>query len=120
MESITQNNGVFVTITGIGIVFLGLILIALTIYLFNIFSQKFLVESSNTVSSSENNSETVSTPKKERIIVRDVDDDTLVAIATAVEIYRRLHYDNLDGRITFRSGKEKSAWKTGYKFGLRS
>lgn len=114
-KNVTENKGVELMLNGMGTVFIGLILIALVIRLFNfIFArEKKPVETS------------VNAPLKEEsvqkvTVAEDVDDDVVIAIATTVELYRRLHIEDLHTKITFRHGKDiGTAWKMGNKFGYR-
>ena len=111
IDNIVRNGGGNIALSGIIVVFLGLILIAGTIWVFNkLFSEKPRENSEQgetlTVVKPESNSETI--PQ-----------DHLVAISTAVELYRRLHYDVLESKVTFSRGEINSAWKTGARFGQR-
>lgn len=114
-KNVTDNKGVELMLNGMGTVFIGLILIALVIRLFNVIfaREKKPIEAS------------VNAPVKEEsvqkvTIAEDVDDDVVVAIATTVELYRRLHIEDLHTKITFRHGKDiGTAWKMGSKFGYR-
>ena len=49
-----------------------------------------------------------------------IPEDELVAIAVAVELYRKLHFEPLQSEITFLHGElTNSGWKTGTKYGQR-
>ncbi len=114
-KNVTDNKGVELMLNGMGTVFIGLILIALVIRLFNVIfaREKKPVEASSTTSVKDESSQKVT-------VAEDVDDDVVVAIATTVELYRRLHIEDLHTKITFRHGKDiGTAWKMGNKFGYR-
>lgn len=122
MLMLVQNDNMYdgrnIAISGITTVFLGLILIAFAIGLFNWFflrhSMKKSREESGAVAAADK-----SVVRKSIIVQDDVDDDVLVAIGTAVELYKRLYLETLQSKITFKHGKEQSGWKAGYKYGHR-
>jgi len=113
IDNIVQNNGFNIALSGIIVVFAGLILIAATIHLFNkIF--EWLHRQPKTAVSSIENPQSISAKK-----VLQLADDELVAIATAIEIYRKIHFETLQTQITFKRGEQQTVWKSGKKFGQR-
>lgn len=109
--NIVANHGGNVALSGLSVVFLGLILIAATIWLFNRF-----------IGSSQPANREVSpvVPATGPAISSSaIPEDHLVAIATAIELYRRLHFDLPESKITFKRGETHDSWKAGYRFGQR-
>jgi len=113
MSNVVQNDGGNIALSGILVVFIGLVLIALTIFVFS---------RSGTEKKEE---ETVPAEKeapkqdKKQSSAKKIPEDHLAAIAAAVELYRRLHLETLDSRVTFNRGELYSNWKTGARFGQR-
>ena len=105
LSKIVSNNGHVNSIAGILVVFIGLIMISVAISFFNKASHYF----QNKKSAKENNevNETVAT----KINVKDIPEDELVAIATAVEVYTKLHFEILQNELTFTHGTEITPWK---------
>ncbi len=114
-----EPNGFKVALSGILTVFAGLILIAFAIWLFNIVFKYFVNRKAESGSIPGKGMEVSSAAEKYEVKNKKIDDDTLVAIATALELYQRLHVEALQSKITFKSGKQKSNWKLGYKVGHR-
>lgn len=116
MENIIVNNGFQNALAGMLIVFAGLILIALVIVVFNFILQpKEKKEKVRTLVAPEEDA-----VKKEKTEIKDIPEDHLVAISTAIELYRRVHFDILQSEITFVRGEDaQNAWKIGTKFGQR-
>ncbi|MGC9363622.1 MAG: OadG family protein [Fidelibacterota bacterium] len=114
IENILQNNGLNIALSGIIVVFAGLILIAVTIHLFNKFFEK-LHRRTEKRTAAPKPAEPKPVPKK----MIPLSDDELVAIATALECYRRIHFETLQSQITFKHGEQQSVWKTGQRFGQR-
>jgi len=112
-------HGGNVALSGIMTVFTGLILIALLIALFNI----VFTHSPAKKVKADIPGESVTVPSaaaEKGIIVQDeLDSDILAAIGATVELYKRLHMDELQSKITFRQGREQTAWKSGMKYGHR-
>ena len=106
-----------VAVSGIVTVFTGLILIALLIALFNI----VFAHSPRKKIKADIPGETTPPPASEKgIIVQDeLDSDILAAIGATIELYKRLHMDELQSKITFRQGREQTTWKSGMKYGHR-
>jgi len=117
-KNVEDNQGLTLTGLGMGTVFIGLILIALVIRLFSII---FTREKKTTDTTASNQAVVaVKNEPVKTIVAEDVDDDVVVAIATTIELYRRLHIEDLNTKITFRHGKDiGTAWKMGNKFGYR-
>jgi len=114
LENILQNHGFNTALSGLFIVFSGLVLIAFVIHSFNILFK------------SKNGDDTLETGEAENDICKktvfsgkEIPSDHLIAIAAAVELYRRLHYDQLESKVTFERGELNPGWKTGYKYGQR-
>jgi hypothetical protein len=113
-ENLMQNDGLTTAISGILIIFSGMVLIALVIHFFNtLFGAK-----------EEDSAETTVEPtpaKMTSLLARhkEIPEDDLIAIACAVELYRRLHFDILESKVTFERGELHGGWKVGYKYGQR-
>ena len=114
LENIMQYQGFTTAFSGLLIVFSGLVLIALVIHSFNLMfkSRDSNVEPESDDSSFEKQTHTISAGL-------DVPSEHLIAIAAAVELYRRLHFDQLESKVTFERGELNPGWKVGYKFGQR-
>lgn len=113
IDNIIQNNGFNIALSGIIVVFAGLILIATTIHLFNKFFERLHRQTEQKAVQSDAPRQT-SVKKAVQIA-----DDELVAIATAIECYRKIHFEALQSQITFKRGEQQTAWKIGQKFGQR-
>lgn len=114
IENILQNNGLNIALSGIIVVFAGLILIAVTIHLFNKFFEKLHRRTERQTAAPK--------PAAQPAVVEKTPpptDDELVAITTALECYRRIHFETLQSQITFKHGEQQSAWKSGQRFGQR-
>ena len=113
LANINANHGFSITWSGLLVVFLGLGLIALTISAFNLVSnwvqQRQLAQQATKVEAEK--------PIKEK--GPQIPADHLIAITTAVELYRRLHLDPIPTRVTFVRGELHTPWKTGIKYGQR-
>ncbi|HAQ60443.1 TPA: hypothetical protein DCR49_00325 [Candidatus Delongbacteria bacterium] len=103
-------NGWTITLSGMLVVFVGLILILITIHIFNFF---FKEKSEISVPKVHSEPET-----KPAVSAEDIPEDHVIAIATAVELYKRLYLVNSMTSLTFKS-TGNSAWKAVDKFGLR-
>jgi|SRR6056297_601126 len=116
-----EPNGIKVAISGIVTVFLGLILIALSIVIFNLIF-KYLANTGEGKKDKTESGKSLGQEIENAFLKtrKKVDDETLIAIATALELYQRLHVETLQSKITFKKGKQKSNWKMGYKFGHRN
>lgn len=115
-ENIIQNQGFTIALSGITVVFSGLILIAVVIHIFNkVFEKGGSTSAVNGSSGSEQPAAKVLIPKG-----KPVPPDHLTVIAVALEIYHKLYYDALDSKVTFKRGEQQSGWKMGAKFGQRS
>jgi len=108
IENIIQNNGLNIALSGISVVFFGLVLIAITIYLFNIFFQEGFFQRFIKTDILKNNK---GSSGIDMASVEEIPDDELVAIAAAVECYRRIHFDLLQSEVTFARSDTRSAWK---------
>ncbi len=122
LVNVIENNGGTTALSGILIVFVGLILIAFCIAAFGyLLQERKPAESGREHSGSD---ATVSVDGKS-IPVRSADaepipENDLVAIAALIELYRRVHFDALRSDITFVRGQDAAnAWRLGYKYGQR-
>jgi Na+-transporting methylmalonyl-CoA/oxaloacetate decarboxylase gamma subunit len=111
LESLMQSNGILVAISGLLIVFTGLVLIALIIFFFNTIF-KYLHREKNLTASPE---QTYQMKAPDPAILSD---EELIAISTAIECYRRIHFEPLQSAITFRQGEQQSVWKSGRRPGV--
>ncbi|NPE27360.1 OadG family protein [Methanococcoides sp. SA1] len=107
ISKIIENNGHINTIAGILVVFIGLIMISVAISLFNKASHYFL----NKNNVAESKPTDVEKTEKKQANVKEIPEDELVAIATAVEVYRKLHFEILQNEITFTYGTAQTPWK---------
>ncbi|MCF7886251.1 MAG: OadG family protein [Candidatus Marinimicrobia bacterium] len=110
-DQIIESNGIGITISGIIFIFLGLILIAFVISLFNRFFNKGETQQGQKDSEEK---------PVETTAISAIPDDELAAIAAAIETYRRIHYTEMLQEITFKHGDPRSPWKTSYKFSNRN
>lgn len=114
ISNVVQNNGWNIAFSGILVVFGGLVLIALTIFLFNKITEK-KDQAGEEATNQKNQPEKITLTDK----ALNIPADHLAAIATAVELYRRLHLETLESAITFERGETNSNWKTGARFDQR-
>lgn len=116
LENIITNQGFVIALSGILVVFSGLVLIALVIHLFN-----RVFEKSQPDNHSAGSDTTAERPVRKRLLKSSpVPPEHVSAIAVALEIYRKLYYDALETKITFIRGEQQTVWKTGGTFGQRS
>jgi len=106
-----QSNGIPIAISGLLIVFTGLVLIAVVIFLFN-FIFKYLHREKNLPLSLEPTFPLKTSEKA------NLSDEELIAISVAIEYYRRIHFEPLQSAITFRQGEQQSVWKSGLRPGV--
>jgi len=117
LENIIQNNGFQIAASGITVVFLGLVLIAAVIHFFN---RAFERQTKKVAVVQGDTGEVLSKPaKKIRVRGKTIPEDHLAAITVAIELYRRLHYDVLETKVTLKRGDIQTGWKLGAKFGQR-
>ena len=105
-------DGWSVTFVGILIVFVGLLIILVAVQIFNVVfgreaSQEKVEDKHVNIFEEVKKASTASVPEEE-----------LVAIATALEIYKRLYADTPTSRLTFKQGGQ-GTWRMKYKFGHR-
>lgn len=112
-ENIIQNNGFNIALSGVLVVFSGLILIATAIHLFNKVFER--LHRSAAAKAAILGKSDIALPKKAVAIP----EDELAAITVAIESYRKIHFETLQSQITFKHGEQQSAWKSGYKYGQR-
>jgi len=115
-QNIRQYDGYKIAMSGIFVVFMGLVLIALTIHVFNKEFQRAEHKKALAIASEAAGEPVKELPQPDR---EPIPEDVLAAIAVAVECYRRIHFDSLDSQVTFRRGEQQSSWKTGVKYGQR-
>ena len=108
IDKILSNQGHTNSFAGIIVVFVGLILISVSISLFNKVSHTLRNRKAAQESLPARSEES---EKKARPKVKDIPEDELVAIATAVEVYRKLHFEILQNEITFTHGSAQTPWK---------
>ncbi len=113
-DNIFSNNGWNIALSGILVVFAGLVLIATVIYLFNLY---FAWRCRQRPVPGETPCNQGMRPARTRL--RDIPEDELVAISVAVEFYHRIHFDMLQSEITFERGNAYSGWKLGSRYGQR-
>ena len=94
-------NGWDVAISGIIVVFIGLITIMSVLYLFNYMFKPKTAKKAK--------------PAIARKIVEDIPEDIVIAIATAVELYTRLYSTEKLKDLSFKT-KESESWKIKDKF----
>ena len=111
-----EQLGFSIVMSGLITVFVALVLIALVIHLFNqLFTRFFKKEA--TEQEPESDEVEIKIPFAQ---LEKIPEDHLVAIAVAIEFYRRIHFDLLQSEITFERGDAYSGWKMGHRFGQRS
>ncbi|PIS27731.1 MAG: hypothetical protein COT43_08935 [Candidatus Marinimicrobia bacterium CG08_land_8_20_14_0_20_45_22] len=108
------QNGAMIAFAGLLIVFSGLVLIEVVLFLFN-----KLVEVSAKRRALKEYLEKEADEFVSVTPVVDIPEDDLVAIATAIECYRKIHFEPLQSEITFVHGSQQNVWKMGYKVGQR-
>ena len=108
-----KYNGWDVALGGTLIVFLGLVLIAVVLYLFNLVLKWLPERKPVTADVYEAPSVIIGSGPKE-----DISEDHLVAISVAIELYYRLYMEKSVSGITFTNA-ESWNWRTGNKFGVR-
>jgi len=98
-----SDTELFIAVIGILVVFAGLILIAAIVSIFNRFftprEPRLVLDPANLDNPVVSESGAV------------VPADHLVAIATAIECYRKIHFDILQTKITFQTGAPQTAWQ---------
>ncbi|MFO7810052.1 MAG: OadG family protein [Candidatus Delongbacteria bacterium] len=110
----TGMTGWDVALSGIVVVFLGLILIAGVVILFNL----ILKQKTPLLSTPTDEKDGVSPDNDQAAVREEILEDHVVAIATAVELYIRLYIHDSQSNLTFTSN-ESSGWKTGSRVGIR-
>ncbi|MBU4486715.1 MAG: OadG family protein [Candidatus Delongbacteria bacterium] len=101
-------NGWTITISGMIVVFTGLMLIAIVIHIFNYFF------SGQTMKQSVLKHRTP-VEKKPAVLVEDIPDDHVIAIAAAIEIYKKLYLVNSISSLTCKTN-DNYFWKSMYQF----
>ena len=97
------SQGIVIGIGGLVVVFLGLVLIEIVIHFFNRYFEK-KDQKKALVKIAEQ-------AKKPRPVA--IPEEDLIAIATAIEFYRKVHFDQLQSQITFYRGNQQNNWKIG-------
>jgi len=115
-DNIIENQGFIIALSGILVVFSGLMLIAIVIHIFNkIFEKSAKGSSVFGHNETDASAKTIKAPKGKPIPA-----DHLTAIAVALEIYHKLYYEVLESKVTFKRGEGQSGWKMGAKFDQRA
>ncbi len=104
VRNIIDNNGMINTFAGIVVVFVGLIAISIAIAMFN-FLSNYKKQKEN---KQKNNLQIMDVVEEKNI--EDIPQDELVAIAVAVEIYRKLHFEIIQSEVTFIHGNRQTPW----------
>jgi len=99
------SNGIVIGIGGLIFVFTGLVLIEIVIHFFNRYFEK-KDQKKALINITEQ-------AKKPRTIVAAIPEEDLIAIATTIELYRKIHFDQLQSQITFYQGNQQNNWKIG-------
>ena len=111
-QNVQAHDGVSLSLIGAMWVFFGLLLINISVHISNAIFGKLSAEEVETPTNSieqeiEDNSSEV--PLEHRL-----------AIFATIELYRKLHFDVPESRLTFKRGQEQlNGWKMGNKFGQR-
>ncbi len=113
IQNILENNGFNIALSGILVVFAGLIIISLTIYLFNLIFATIEKTKNKKVNITSAKTEVINEFSKE---IKTIPEDELVAIAVAVECYRKIHFEIMQNEITFTQGNVQNTWKLDGKF----
>jgi hypothetical protein len=108
--NLANNNAVLVSILGLLAVFLGLVILSVsTAFINKWFEWKARKSGKPIVQEDEG-----SMLETNQLDSEQIHPDHLVAIFTAIELYRRLHYEAQISRITFIRGQESiNGWKMG-------
>ncbi len=112
LKNIAKYAGFEIAKNGIFIVFGGLILIAFVVSLFN----WFFAEKAHTSPDANKREDIYEEVKKASL--QSIPEEDLIAIATALELYKRLYIDSLQSRLTFT--EDVSTWKAGNIFNHRT
>jgi len=122
LANVSANSGGSTALSGILVVFSGLMLIALVIYLFNlVFRERPApsIEADGEVPPIDG-PDAGAGKHEPAAAMEEIPADDLAAIAALIELYRRVHFDRLQSQITFVRGQDAaSAWQLGYKYGQR-
>ncbi|MCD6116609.1 OadG family protein [bacterium] len=116
-DNVAQNNGLVIALIGITVVFVGLVLIAVIISLFNRVFEKISAKEDKETQDSHTGF-VLRTPRI-KFGGRKIPEDELVALTVALEIFRKLHIEQYPNKITFARGTSFSPWKTGFRYGQR-
>ncbi len=115
LNNVARHQGFSIAIFGTAWVFFGLVLINVSVHLTNFLFGKFAKTPID--EAQEEVQEMVCEPE---IIKSDVPIEHVLAIFTAIELYRKLHFEVPESRLTFKRGQEQlNGWKMGNKFGQR-
>ena len=115
VSNVSQNNGWNIAFSGLLVVFGGLVLIAVTIFIFNKMSALAVKIKSGKELQQKEKSVTKTVLQESEYIK----EEHLAAIGVAVELYRRLHLETLESAVTFERGEMNSNWKAGARYGQR-
>lgn len=103
------SNGIVIGIGGLVVVFLGLLLIEIVIHFFNRYFEKKEHQAKTGMASLHGIVKEDSGKNK----LVPVPEEDLIAIATTIELYRKIHFDQLQSQITFLRGNQQNNWKSG-------
>jgi len=117
LENIAENNGLIISLVGILFVFTGLVMIAIAISLFNRVFHRMETRAKKKEESGAQGKK-IKKPKIS-LSTKTVPEDDLVAITIALEIYKKLHFEQHSNKVTFTRGESSSAWKSGFRYGQR-
>ncbi len=112
LANIEKYGGFEIAKNGIIIVFGGLILIAFVVYLFN----KVFAEKAYTTADVNRRDDIYE--EVEKATLQSIPEEDLIAIATALELYKRLYIDSMQSKLTFT--EKVSSWQTGNAFSHRT
>ncbi len=116
MKNVMDNQGIPIAIFGTLWVFMGLVFINLSVHLTNAIFGRFQKKETPVDETPE--AQDVICPTE--TVHEDIPLEHSLAIFTAIELYRKLHFDVPEVRLTFKRGQEEfNGWKMGNKFGQR-
>lgn len=117
-NNVVQNNGWSTSIGGILTVFGGLVLIACAIYLFNRILEIVETREGKEAAREFPPAEQEAIPVPHILPEREIPVEDQIAIATLIELYRRVHFDAVQSDVTFVRGNDaQNAWRLGFKYG---
>ncbi|MDD5062586.1 MAG: OadG family protein [Candidatus Marinimicrobia bacterium] len=103
------SNGIIIGIGGLIVVFLGLVIIEIVIHFFNRYFEKKERKASQALTAPSPINDRLS--RKTKAV--QIPEEDLAAIVTTIELYRKIHFDQLQSQITFYRGNQQNNWKMG-------